>query len=67
MLCQCVKIGVTSVHTFSRVRPFVSPWTVAHQAPLSWNFPGKNIGVGCHFLLKQIFSTQRSNPHLSHW
>jgi len=21
-----------------------------------WNFPGKNTGVGCHFLLQGIFS-----------
>ena len=26
-----------------------------------WNFPGKNTGVGCHFLLQGIFPTQRSN------
>ena len=32
-----------------------------------WNFPGKNTGVGCHFLLQGIFSTQGSNPHLLHW
>ena len=25
--------------------------TVVHQAPLSMGFPGKNAGVGCHFLL----------------
>ena len=24
-------------------------WTVACQAPLPWNFLGKNTGVGCHF------------------
>ena len=30
----------------------------------SWDFPGKNIGVGCHFLLQRIFLTQESNPHL---
>ena len=29
-----------------------------------WDFQGKNIGVGCHFLLEGIFLTQRSNPHL---
>ena len=29
-----------------------------------WNFPGKNTGVGCHFLLQGIFPTQGSNPHL---
>ena len=27
-----------------------------------WDFSGKNIGVGCHFLLQGIFSTQQSNP-----
>ena len=30
----------------------------------AWDSPGKNAGVGCHFLLQGIFSTQRSNPHL---
>ena len=32
-----------------------------------WDFPGKNIGVGCHFLYQGIFSTQGSNPSLLHW
>ena len=33
--------------------------------PLSpWNFPGKNTGMGCYFLLQGIFLTQRSNPCL---
>ena len=27
--------------------------------------PGKNTGVGCHFLLQGIFQTQGSNPRLS--
>ena len=31
-----------------------------------WNFPGKNTGVGCYFLLKEIFPTQGSNSHLLH-
>ena len=26
-----------------------------------WNSPGKNTGVGCHFLLQGIFPTQGSN------
>ena len=30
---------------------FETPWTVAHQVPCSWDFPGKNTGVGCHSLL----------------
>ena len=38
------------------------PWTVVYQAPLSVDFfPGKNIGVGSHFLLQGIFLTQGSN------
>ena len=35
--------------------------------PGSSDFPGKNTGVGCHFLLQGIFSTQGSNPYLLHW
>ena len=31
-----------------------------------WNSPGKNTGVGCHSLLQGIFSTQGSNPDLTH-
>ena len=29
-----------------------------------WNFPSKNTGVGCHFLLQGIFLTQGSNLYL---
>ena len=39
-------------------------WTVARQAPESWNFPGKNTGVGCHALLQGIFLTQGGSPCL---
>ena len=31
-----------------------------------WNFPGKNIGVGCHALFQGIFLTQGLNPCLLH-
>ena len=31
-----------------------------------WNSPGKDTGVGCHFLLQGIFPTQGSNPDLLH-
>ena len=36
----------------SRVRLCVTPRTAAHQAPHPWDLPGKNTGVGCHFLLQ---------------
>ena len=32
-----------------------------------WDFPGKNTGVGCHFLLQGIFPTWESNPGLLHY
>ena len=64
----------------SRVWLFVTPWTIAHQAPLSMEFSRqeywssimcmekkkKNTGVGCHFLLQGIFPTQGLNPGLLH-
>ena len=31
-----------------------------------WDFSGKNTGVGCHFLLQEIFPTQGLNPGLPH-
>ena len=37
---------------FSRVRLCATQWTAAHQAPRPWDSPGKNTGVGCHFLLQ---------------
>ena len=46
---------------FSHVRLFVIPQTVAHQAPLFMEFPGKNPGVCCHAFLQEIFLTQGSN------
>ena len=46
------------------------PWTIARQAHLPWDSPGKNTGVGCHALLQGIFPTQGSNLSLLpllHW
>ena len=39
-----------SVLSLSVVPNFATLWTIARQAPL-WDFPDKNTGVGCHFLL----------------
>ena len=54
----------------------MTPWTVAHHAPLCGDSPGKNTGVGYHALLQGILPTQGSTPgfprcrkilyHLSH-
>ena len=32
------------------VQIFAIPWTVAHQVPCPWDFPGKNTGVLLTFL-----------------
>ena len=37
---------------FSPVRLCAAPQTAAHQASCPWDSPGKNTGVGCHFLLQ---------------
>ena len=51
-------------HSLSHVRLFATPWTAAYQASLLWDSPGKNTGVGCHFLLQEIFPTQGLNVGL---
>ena len=42
------------VKSLSCVQLFVTPWTVAYQLLHPWDFPGKNSGVGCHFLLQCV-------------
>ena len=61
MSIESVKVKVKSR---SRLRLFATPWTVAYQAPQ--DFPGKNTGVGCHFLLQEVFLTQGLNLGLLH-
>ena len=46
----------------SCVRLFLNPWmTAPPRLFCPWGFSGKNIGLGCHFLLQGIFQTQGSN------
>ena len=52
------------------VQLFATPRTVAMDRLLCpWDFPGKNTGVGYHFLLQVTFLTQGSNrlQCLLHW
>ena len=37
------------------------------RPPCPWDYPGKSIGVGRHFLLPGFFPTQGSNPRLLLW
>ena len=43
---------------------FVTPWTAAHQAPLSVEFSRQEYWNGLPFLSLEIFLTQGWNPHL---
>ena len=43
------------------------PMDCSPQFLCPWNIPGKNTGVGCHFLLQGIFKTQGSNLHFPDW
>ena len=56
-------VSITSMcyKSLSRVRLFATPQTVAHQAPLSKEFPRQE-EMGCHSLFQGIFSTQGLNP-----
>ena len=54
------------VKLLSHVRLFATPRTVAYQAPAPMGSSSKNPGVGCHFLLQEIFPTQGLNPGLPH-
>ena len=55
------------VKSLSHVQFFATPWTVACTRLLCpWDFPGKSIRVGCHFLLQGIFPTRGLNPGLLH-
>ena len=49
------------VCSLSHVQLFMTPQTVAARLLCSWDVPGKDAGVGCHFLLQEIFSTQGLN------
>ena len=53
--------------SLSRVQLFATPLTEKPTMLLCpWDFPGKNTGVGCHFLLQGVFLTQGLNRSLPH-
>ena len=49
---------------FSCAQLFVTPWTVASQAPLSMGFSRQEYWSGLPALLQGVFRTQESNPPL---
>ena len=57
-VCTCMRVHA---HSLSCVK-LCDPTDCSLPArPCPWNAPGKNIGVGWHFLLQGIFLTQGSN------
>ena len=56
-----LRLHACALSCFIRVRLRVTLWTVACQAPLSVDSPGKNTEMGCRALLQGIFLTQGSN------
>ena len=51
---------------FSRVRLCATPGMAAHQSPPSWDSPGKNTGVDCHFRLQCMKVKSESEVTQSH-
>ena len=60
------KESWSKVKWLSHVQLFANPWTVAYRLLRPWDFPGKNTGVSCHFLLQEIFPIQGLNLGLPH-
>ena len=57
-------VGREKVKSLSRVQLFVTPWTVAYQAPPSMGFSRQEYWSGLPFPAPGIFPTQGSNLRL---
>ena len=72
--CVCVCVCVC-VYVCVCAKSLQSCWALCDPMDCTrllcpWDSPGRNTGVGCHFLLQGIFPTQELNPHLVcllHW
>ena len=53
--------------SLSRVQPFQPHGLYPTRLLCPWDFPDKDSGVGCRFLLQGIFLTQGSSLILLHW
>ena len=61
-LCLCMSVLSRSIMS-NALRPH---GLLPTRLLCPWDFPGKNTGVGCHFLVQGIFPTQGSMC-LLHW
>ena len=65
---QSFSSPVTVIQSLSsRVRLFVNPWPVAHQAPLSLGVPRQDYWSGLPLPPLGDLPTQGLNPRLLHW
>ena len=60
------SVALLNVKSLSWVRLFVTHGLQPTRPLLPWDFPEKNTGVGCHFLLQETFLTQGLNPGFLH-
>ena len=58
---QGTRVRAYELSRFSRVWLSLTPWTVAHQTPLSMRFSRQEYWGGWLFLLQWIFPTQELN------
>ena len=49
-LTGVISLLVAAVQSLSRIRPFATLWTIAHQAPLLMGFPRQEYWSGLLFL-----------------
>ena len=69
-MCVCVWAKLLQSVRLGCIGFCTTPWTVACRLLCPWDFPDKNTGVGCYFLLQGIFLTQGLSLHLFcllHW
>ena len=71
MLCeisQSQEMNTVQFHSSetSESESEVTQSCLTFAIPWPWDSPGRNTGVGYHFLLQRIFPTQGSNPGLPH-
>ena len=71
MLQECFHKMLRAMCLHAQSYPALcDPMDCNSQSCCVHNFPGKNTGVGCHFLLQGIFPTLGQNLHLLcilHW
>ena len=66
-LIQCTDTTLLLLSHFSRVRLLRPQRWQPTRLPCPWNSPGKNTGVGCHFLLQCMKGKSESEVAQSCW